>query len=336
MDPIHPEPPPLPTPPPPRFSLPKAAWIVWGAVAALRLALALLAKAPLSPYSWGEVTGEIVGLLLLPTLVAWVVWRLAGRKAGAGHIAFFIVFALLVAGQLAQFSRRAETARMLNGMTEEARRLRSSADQDPAKATAFLESTSSKLGAATAGAAGEERAYLAAAQAFTGQLAARARDYGTASSNLGLETFFDLTRLDTLEKIATRRDLLEKLRLASASLRELQLNGEAAFRAELEKSRTGSAMIEQVLAGYRRSAQAQLPLLSKLRTLEVEYMGMMREFLDFAAAQLGQWQVEDSRLLFTEDAALEHYNTLIARLAENEKAQQAIQQQVQQAAAAKS
>jgi hypothetical protein len=321
-------------PPPPRFQLPKAAWITWGIVAALRLGFALWTGAALDPYGLGQAIGQIVSLLVFPTVIAWVVWRLTGRKPRAGQLTFFIIFALLVLGQLAEFSRRAETTRMLSGLSEDARGLQSAGNTDPAKATDFLESTSNKLGAASAGAVGEERAYLEAVQALTAQLAAKTRDYGTASSKLGLDTFFDFTLLDTKEKITARRALLAEFRRISTDLRETQANGEALFRAELEQRRVSPTMIAQALAGYRSSSGAQLPFLLKMRDLETAYLGMMREFLDFAESQLGQWELHDSRLIFTDDAALERYNTLLDRFAENEKAQQALQQQLQQAAAA--
>lgn len=333
MDPVTPTPPPL-TPPPPRFALPRAAWIIWGLLAGLSLILALRAGVLSSSYELGRVIGQIVGFLLLPTVFAWVVWRLAGRKPRAGHITFFVVFVIVGLGQLAQFSRRAETTRMLSGLSEDARGLQSAGNTDPAKAGDFLESTSKKLGAASAGAVGEDRAYLDAAQAFTAQLAAKARDYDTASSNLGLDTFFDFTRLDTKEKIAARRTHLAEFRRVNADLREMQANGEALFRVELEQRRVSPGMITQALAGYRSSSAAQLPFLLKMRDREAEYMGMMREFLDFAESQLGQWEVHDSRLIFADDAALERYNTLLGRFAENEQAQQALQQKLQQAAAA--
>jgi hypothetical protein len=92
--------PPLPpTAKPPSFRLGTAPWVMWGGYAAIRLAL-FVVRPPSKMYGTPKLSADIVAMLILPTFFSWLFWRIKGRSNRARNVAFFVVFAMVLYGQL--------------------------------------------------------------------------------------------------------------------------------------------------------------------------------------------------------------------------------------------
>ena len=95
----------------PRFSF-STSNIVYFAVVALVFVVAFFASfdgASLPPaaisYRIGYIVGQVLGLLLLCTLFAWIVWRLSRRSKRAASVTFNVFLTLIVLTALSEKSQ---------------------------------------------------------------------------------------------------------------------------------------------------------------------------------------------------------------------------------------
>lgn len=300
--------------------LPVSAWIAWGLFAIARVVLVAMRPGQLSPYQQGQMIGEIVAMWLLPTIVAWIAWRLAGRSKTAGTAGFFVAFALALFGQLSSAARRASTNEALAGFKtlqeqqQQAQRaaIESGRPLDPKQAEKFVADAAAQLRKAAETGTPEDRAVAEAGKAFTERLLAANRRYNEAAAELRIDSFFQIAPLVDPDRIAERRKRVQAFADANTELQELQANGATLFQKELEKRRVSRENVRRTLAGYEEKAAQKLPLLLKVREIDGQLADTMLQFLDIAEGKEGKWRVEPGgKVVFENSATVTRYNELL-------------------------
>lgn len=116
------------------FTLSKSNKIYFGVITVLSFVLFVVFSGKTS-YQIGEFTGRLIFLLLLPSLFAWIVWRLSGRKEKGGSLTFNIVLTLILLGQIGQFGNKLQQSQKIRELHEQKKEFKkeiSNAD-DPAE-----------------------------------------------------------------------------------------------------------------------------------------------------------------------------------------------------------
>jgi len=314
---------PPPLPPHPRFNLSRGAWIAWAAYAVLNLALFLIRKSPADAYHIGELFGGTVGALILPTILALIVWRLSGRSAVAGSATFYVVFGFVMLGQLSQFARKSESSAAMNQLAKESQQLREEQRAalaqgrpiDDAKAVKLAERASANLAAEAANSSGNDRLVAEASKAFMDEVLAVKKRYDQAIVGIDADNFWSLAKFSTGAPAEARREAVRAYVKASTEMRELYDEDGSAMRRQFESRGASAQTIRDALAGYKKGAGTRLPLLRKIRDCESQLAQVMQEFIDFAEANREQWHVDatNGKIIFENQDLLDRYNGLIKR-----------------------
>lgn len=322
----HPVPPaltPSAPPPPPRFTLPLAAWLAWALYGLALLVLALRAPGGLSSYEIGRLTGNIVGVLILPTLFAWLAWRLFRRSQVARTVTFFTLFGLLVLSGLLRATRHASQQNAfanLDDLARENREVQRAAlardgTLNPAESEKFARAVTSELQKATASSTGQTRAAAEAGQAIMERLLAINTRYKAALAEIEVATFFRFSSLDTPEKIAARRKAVQDFAAANAEMEQRQANGLELLRAELEQRGVSGTMLNSTLQGYTESSRTQIPIILKIRDTDARLATAMLDFLDLAEGKLGKWELRSNgEIAFENPTAKIRYDALLEQV----------------------
>jgi hypothetical protein len=300
--------------------------------------LGLRKPGELSAYDWGRLTGNIVGVLILPTFLAWAAWRLSGRSRLARTLTFFVVFGLLAASQLLQAGRRARRPDAFADLRAEQERNRQEqralldAGQplDGQQAEKFVANAAAHLRKTASSASGNERLASEAGQALAERMLAVTRRYNAALVDADMGTFFEIAPLADATKLAARRKAVEAFAAANSELQTVQANGAALLRAELEKRRVTPAYLRQTLAGYEESTGKRMPLILKIRDTDARLASTMLEFLDLAAGKHGTWRIEQpgGEVVFDSEEATTRYRDVLKRIDAISEEQRSYQQQV--------
>lgn len=297
--------------------------MAWGAYAVLNIVLFLVRNNPADPYHVGELLGGIVAALILPTLIAMMVWRLSGRSAVAGNATFFVVFGFAMLGQLSQFMRKAESIAAMNQLTKESQQIREEQraalaqgrPMDDAKAVKLAERASANLAAEAETSSGNDRIVAEASKAYMDEVLVVKKRYDQAVVEIDAANFWSLAKFSPGAPAEARREAVRAYAKISTEMRELYDEDGSAIRRQFESRGASAQTIRDALAGYKQSAGSRLPLLRKIRDSESQIAQVMLEFIDFAESNREQWHIDatDGKIIFENQDLVDRYNELIKR-----------------------
>ena len=297
--------------PPARFRLHRSAWIAWVVYAVLSLGLIVSRPVPLEPYQFGELMGSVVVFLVVPTLLAWVAWRVMGRSAAVANAAFFIVFGLAVAGEITRFMRNSEVSEKLAEQTKK-----------------------SPVGLSVTRAAEDsverERFEAAIAKAYRDELALSQQRYDAATKELNGANFWSLAKFVPGEPAEARRVAIRQFAQRNRELAEFQdLKGTAVQRI-LAQQGASPSRVREGMADYLQNGGARLPMLEKIREADARLAQLMLEFIDFVESNRERWHLDAQGLaVFADQTLVARYNELIKRATALSAEQADYQKQIQ-------
>ncbi len=309
---------------PARFNLPPSAWLAWAIYAALSIGLFSIRHAQADAYRIGELVGGIIGALLIPVVIALIVWRLAGRSASAGNTTFIVVFALLVAGQVSQFSRRAEANAGLDklkkdqelAMDEQRQAMAQGHPYNPDKAEKSAVQVATKLGELAESSTGRDRTIAEAGKVFVNELLATKKRYDDAVTALDMANFWALAKFTPGEPANARRAAIRRFAQINGELATYQDTKGTSLQKILTAHGASPGEVSEALEGYHHSGGSRLALVEKIRETDAKLAAVMLDFVDFADSNHEHWQVEAStgKIIFTDQALLTRYNDLLKRM----------------------
>jgi hypothetical protein len=305
------------------FKLPLGAWIALGLYAALRVAVFSLRNGFASPDAISEFLGEMVAMLLIPGVIALLVWRLSKRSDSAGRAAFFVVLGLEVVAQAASFTRRVQAKAELSAIKDEQRQVaaeqRAALAQGRAVDSGKIERLAAKAGAQldviADASSGSEHIMAVAGKTYLDELVAAKKRYEDASNALHPKEFWSLQRLAGGVSLEGQRRLVRSFVKANADLGTFNDMNGTALRRILQTNGASPTETQTAVDQFIRGAGPRLPLLVKIRETDAELAQVMLDFIDFAEASRGKWRINASNgnIVFQDGGSVARYNALIKR-----------------------
>lgn len=317
-------PPPLPPPPKESFKLPWYAWLACAVVIAVPVVRALARSEPLSAYQVGYLIGTVTCFWLLPTVLAWLVWRVAGRSRIARDVTFFCVLAVIVLSSLTQWlnaGRRQRALQEAKAAEQDVERLQRAAvaqgqDANSEEIRAALRKAASARTAAGRSMSRRTQVVFEADEAVNAAFRAAQIKFEAAVRELQPATFFNIGRFTDRDVIATDREHVKAFAAANEALAERVRLAAFDFSRELRDRQLDETAVRDAVAQYRVNTTTRFTPIGKIREAESELANVMLDFLDFVETNFGAWdyESESKRVLFPDAATLSRYNALMLRL----------------------
>lgn len=233
--------------------------------------------------------GVAVGLIGVPTGVAWLVWRWRGRWQAA---AFGVVLGGFVAG-LGLYSYRQNVSQQ-SALEIEAKTLADNLIQRPPMAK----------GPATVGPVADAR------RAVKARFDATRLAYEIAVDGVAPARFFDLGPLAVPEMIVARRAQVDAFAKANDLLHDAAGMGAFYFTSELRDRGLSEEIVRASVETYRSATEKLIPRLKRLRDKDDALAALMRQYLDFAEEQRGRWRVAGGLVVFDDPTVAERHAAL--------------------------
>lgn len=120
---------------------------------------------------------------------------------------------------------------------------------------------------------------------------------------------------DTLEKIARNRTLLETFLSANQAFGAYLQKGEQTYATIIQEIQVPEPAAHQVLAGFSKTFTVQKPFLAEIRACDTRVAKAALGILDIFESQFGQWHIQDDgKIVMSDDASIEKYNSLLAEI----------------------
>ncbi|MDB6093588.1 MAG: hypothetical protein JWM32_1150 [Verrucomicrobia bacterium] len=309
---------------PPSFKLPLLVWILWGIYAAVSVIVFFLRSSLEDARAVGELVGSIVTVLVLPTLVAMLVWRLSGRSRGALQAAFYLVFGLVVFGQVSNVllnsaeRRERYTKIQAAGEAAQAEQRAALARGEPVdrkKAEQFVTNVRQQFDDAAVNSTGREKILAEAGKDYMDQTLAAGRRYDAALQAIKDAEVWNLGKFRSVATAADLRVVVQEFADANAESGEVYSpNGSTLVQTMKAHGATQTEM-DDAARGFRTRSGPRLVQIARIRKTDAQIAQAMMEFIDFAEANLGKWHVDrDGKIRFDQAAALAKYEDILARV----------------------
>ena len=280
-----------------------------------------------TPFTVGRhVFAPVLALFIVPTLIAWVVWRFSGRQERTGNIAFAAVLSLLLLGQVGQFLGNVSESLAIKDLHRDGKELRreiSTNEHTPSERAALtkeyadkIESTFEQRAAQSSGA--EKHLYKAMEEFVRETRAANAR-WKEAYEAAGDSRILDYSVLTNHGEFEAQRNTLKKYVAESVTYGKYHTNMMSNLAAKLDASGVRGDLARGTLEGARRKYELQRPILVPLMEAHVGYGQTMLEILDLLEESTGKWSLDNDTLQIEDDAMLSKFNALVERLAGHEE-----------------
>jgi len=332
-------PPPVPpsTPPPVpenhKFTLPIPGLILY--FLGCGLAVGLAVKAGIPAESWSYLIGSLVGALIFPTLVAWIVWRVARRSKIAGSIAFYVVLVLVGVGQVAERAKT-RTARVSPTVVQAAEDMRKelrddfeangSITPDPTRGDRMIQ----KMQSSAQNLNGTEKAMMEATVGFMKKLKTHEQVYQDAFEKLSVEGIMHPAEITNLAQIELHRTAVTNFMSANQELKRGFANSDKYFEAELVKAKLPRSAVDAAMRGYRSGSAQRNHLIAEIRDQDAVLGTNLLALLDLYQTQWGRWHYSEDEhtVAFKEKAPKEEYAKTIDSLVEVGEKQSAAQEKL--------
>jgi hypothetical protein len=265
-------------------------------------------------YNAGQFVGRIVGILLIPYLIALAFRR--SRRNLVRFIGVAIISLLMMIGSsdIAERVRLAETSRQIQNETdaEAERQIKAKGyyEASPGEAERNLQRIKDQVGAGDSQTARITRDLLQ----FSSELVEKSKVCAT----IGATCQFDPTTVMSKEDIANRRVQIQKLYAAQEDVLTLLQNVDGRCRELLSKDNFSEPTINQAIAGFKQAGH-----FDTLITLWQEQAQLSTDHLsrfDFLASTWGSWTARNGKVIFQDQPTLDSFNILSQNLQKDVKA----------------
>jgi hypothetical protein len=172
------------------------------------------------------------------------------------------------------------------------------------------------LDQAAKSAEGEPAAIMRGTSAYVQRLQTIQASYTKAADDFTAGHVLRVSDLTQRDQLQSRKAIVQKFLDANASLKDLVKNNEETFKEELRRQHVSPNGIASALAGFRKPAAAQTPLVLEIRDTDRRLGDATLGVLNLLDSKWGQWKCNtaNGNLIFNSPSALETYNTYLSEI----------------------
>lgn len=305
------------------FALSKSNKIYFGVIASLFL-FSFVVFSEKSPYKIGELTGSLVSLLLFPSLFAWIIWRLSGRKEIAGSLTFNIFLSLILLGQIGQFANKLHHFQISKELQEQKEKFKkdiSDAD-NPAKIDAsyskYKDSLKNGLTKLSETSTGQDKQFYRIMSDFVTESNVNIQSWRESYNAVLSSRILNYSILNSDEEFAFQKNIInlyvEKTKASNESFANMVPN----LKKRLRVLGEGNKLAQGAIKGATEKHLSQKPILEPLMQSHIEYGKNMIQILELLQKNKDLWAYKNDQLLIYSDTVQNEYNKLIEKLGTNE------------------
>ena len=230
-------------------------------------------------YQIGALTGKLLVLLFLPTLFAWIVWRLAGKRERAASVTFNVVLSLMLFGQIVNLLQQPEAA--MEGQEQE--------------------EISRVMGE------------------YGSNMQAIVEDWGAVASSLQSAGVLDYSLLTNDAEFDRQRAILRDYIEKTVAYDDSFTNTVPYIEARLSGLGEGNLAAKEAVDGFRKGYLQQKPFFDPLMQAHIDYANNQIEILNLLQRNKNEWADENGQLVVYNDELLDEFNKLATAITNNEK-----------------
>lgn len=278
-----------------------------------------------TPYRTGESAGQLMFFFLIPSLFAWIVWRLSARKKKSGSLAFNVVLTLCLLGQIGRFGNNALQIQKIREIQMQNKNFKKeiSKIEDPEEFdkayNKYANSVTDGINNLSEICTGAEKKYYKIISEFVSESRSVVQKWNASYNSVMSPRILDYSLLNSDKEFDYQRNILrlyiEQSKIYNKFFANMVPNLKKRLKSVLEeKNEYARGTVKRITEKYL----LKKPIFGPLMQAHIEYGNNMIKILDILQKNKDMWSYENDGLLFSINSMLSKYNGLIEVIGKNE------------------
>jgi hypothetical protein len=279
-----------------------------------------------SSYEMGESFGTLFALWLLPSLIAWILWRLNGRKESTFSLTFNIVLSVVLFGQLGALSESAQKTGELERLKRDRDSLAASYNTDSPEDVGKLEAAKKKhnkdilrtLEGLAKSSSGKEKQFYEIMLTIASESQQIEASWEAAYATIMDESIFDMSLLHSNGEIARQTKVIKKYISETQIYEQSFLTRIPRWKKALSPLGEEFPMAIGAIRGAEKKNELQKVVMILFIEAHVAYGNQMIKIIEYLGSDLEAWIYANEEVRFEDDMKREVFSDLIEEMTEIE------------------
>lgn len=289
-----------------QYKLAKSNKIYYGFIAISSISLYIYIGI-FTSYNIGKLIGLLLSYLLIPMLVAWIVWIFSKNKVNAGSITFNITLTLVVLGQFSQFAKKVNFNKTLSEMSsqnlEYYKSLANDQDSDELNKSYddYVNSMKNGFGELSKSSTGDEKEFYKIMAEYVEETNLIVKVWQDSFDKIDSPAILNLSLLKSDYEIIRQKKLITFYLESTKKYQLFFTNMVSNMTLKLNKFGVNSPIAEGGISGISEQFEKNEPIFTPLMVAHINYGTNMIEYLEVLQLNQDKWKFENDELIINDE-----------------------------------
>jgi hypothetical protein len=304
---------------PSQYKLTKSNKIYYGVIAISSISLYIYIGL-FTPYMIGRLIGLLLSYLLIPMLIALIVWKLSKNKVNAGSVTFNITLTLAVLGQISQFANKANINIKLSEMSSQRsvyyNSLANGQDLDEINESYdnYVNSMMNGFGELSRSSTGDEKELYKIMAEFVEEKISIVKIWQNSFDKINSPAILNLSLLKNDSEIIKQKKLITFYLESTKRYQLFFTNMVPNITLKLNKIGVNSPVAIGGISGITEQFEKNEPVFTPLMVAHINYGNNMIEYLELLQLNQNKWKLENDELIINDEIIGNKVNEIMEQI----------------------
>lgn len=269
-------------------------------------------------YTFGMSLGSIIGIIIVPTLIALLFWFILGRKEKGGTTTFNIVLTLMLFGSISEFGQIAEDRQkpiddLQKAVSEYKESTLSNLDSTDSNYNQLSANVKSSIDDLIKSSVGEERKVWLAFKDFFRKSDSTNVEWNNAYNAFADPRILDFNRLNNSKEFEFQKQTIQEYINQSSNFKSFVENRVDYLKEQTNKIDKSNKAYKGFIRGLTKKDSIQKPIFIPYINAHIEYGQGIKKIIELIENEQGKWNYdnETETLIFENSEAQTTYEKIL-------------------------
>lgn len=277
-------------------------------------------------FTFGMSIGSIIGIILIPTLLALLFWLILGRKENGGTTTFNIVLTLMLLGSISEFGQIAQDRQkpiddLQKAVTEYKERTLTNPDSTDSHYSEFSTNVRSSIDKLLKTSVGEEKKVWLVLKGFFKKSDSTNIEWNNAYNAFANPRILDFNRLNNSKEFEFQKQTVQEYINQSNHFKSFVENRVSYLKEQTKGIDKSNKAYKGFIRGLTKKDSIQKPIFMPYINAHIEYGQGIKKIIELLEKEQGKWNYENETetLIFGNSDAQTTYEMILNDAISNEE-----------------
>lgn len=277
-------------------------------------------------YTFGMSIGSIIGIILIPTLIALLFWLILGRKENGGTTAFNVVLTLMLMGSISEFGQIAkDRQKPIDDLQKAVSKYKESTLANPDSTGSNYNELSTNVKSSIDGliknSFGEERKVWLALKLFFRKSDSINTQWNKAYNSFSEPRILDFNKLNNPKEFEFQKQIIQEYINQSENFKSFVENRVEYLIEQTKTIDKKNKAYKGFIKGLTKKDSIQKPIFMPYINAHIKYGQGMKKIIELLENERGKWSYDNKNqtLIFENSKTQTTYENILNKVVTNEE-----------------